>query len=444
MLDSEEIRIKTRPSRNQFYLTLVLSLVLSFWVFRNYVEADANQTRISARPVPAAPFIDPSWLDKKPMMRTTETVSLGKGGTLDELLTTNGIDIVTTDSALDALKTMLNPRTLREGQELRLFYEWDVNASKETASFAGFDLIPAPTKRIIVRKLKDGSFKAVSASRPLTEKHFLIDTEITSSLYQSARNAGMAPSQVIELIRMYSFTVDFQREIREGDRLEVLYTRLFDPDGKQAATGKILYTGLTIKGKRQAYWHYKTRDEDKTYYLDENGNSISRLLMKTPLDGARLSSRYGLRKHPILGFTRLHRGVDFAARRGTPVFAAGDGVISALGVEGNHGKRIRINHEYNYKTLYAHLNGYARGLKTGSPVTQGQVIGYVGATGLATGPHLHYEITYDDRTVNPLTIEMPILTELEEEEKVEFDRVRQNLTRLAQDLAAGLDPLESQ
>lgn len=444
MLDSEEIRITTRPSRNLFYLTLILSLVLSFWVFRNYVEADANQTRISARPVPAAPFIDPSWLDKKPMMRTTETVSLGKGGTLDELLTSNGIDIVTTDSALDALKTMLNPRTLREGQELRLFYEWDVNASKETASFAGFDLIPAPTKRIIVRKLKDGSFKAVSANRPLTEKHFLIDTEITSSLYQSARNAGMAPSQVIELIRMYSFTVDFQREIREGDRLEVLYTRLFDPDGKQAATGKILYTGLTIKGKRQAYWHYKTRDEDKTYYLDENGNSISRLLMKTPLDGARLSSRYGLRKHPILGFTRLHRGVDFAARRGTPVFAAGDGVISALGVEGNHGKRIRINHEYNYKTLYAHLNGYARGLKTGSPVTQGQVIGYVGATGLATGPHLHYEITYDGRSVNPLTIEMPILTELEEEEKVEFDRVRQNLTRLAQDLAAGLDPLESQ
>lgn len=444
MLDSEEIRITTRPSRNLFYLTLILSLVLSFWVFRNYVEADANQTRISARPVPAAPFIDPSWLDKKPMMRTTETVSLGKGGTLDELLTSNGIDIVTTDSALDALKTMLNPRTLREGQELRLFYEWDVNASKETASFAGFDLIPAPTKRIIVRKLKDGSFKAVSANRPLTEKHFLIDTEITSSLYQSARNAGMAPSQVIELIRMYSFTVDFQREIREGDRLEVLYTRLFDPDGKQAATGKILYTGLTIKGKRQTYWHYKTRDEDKTYYLDENGNSISRLLMKTPLDGARLSSRYGLRKHPILGFTRLHRGVDFAARRGTPVFAAGDGVISALGVEGNHGKRIRINHEYNYKTLYAHLNGYARGLKTGSPVTQGQVIGYVGATGLATGPHLHYEITYDGRSVNPLTIEMPILTELEEEEKVEFDRVRQNLTRLAQDLAAGLDPLESQ
>lgn len=444
MLDSEEIRITTRPSRNLFYLTLILSLVLSFWVFRNYVEADANQTRISARPVPAAPFIDSSWLDKKPMMRTTETVSLGKGGTLDELLTSNGIDIVTTDSALDALKTMLNPRALREGQELRLFYEWDVNASKETASFAGFDLIPAPTKRIIVRKLKDGSFKAVSANRPLTEKHFLIDTEITSSLYQSARNAGMAPSQVIELIRMYSFTVDFQREIREGDRLEVLYTRLFDPDGKQAATGKILYTGLTIKGKRQTYWHYKTRDEDKTYYLDENGNSISRLLMKTPLDGARLSSRYGLRKHPILGFTRLHRGVDFAARRGTPVFAAGDGVISALGVEGNHGKRIRINHEYNYKTLYAHLNGYARGLKTGSPVTQGQVIGYVGATGLATGPHLHYEITYDGRSVNPLTIEMPILTELEEEEKVEFDRVRQNLTRLAQDLAAGLDPLESQ
>lgn len=444
MLDSEEIRITTRPSRNLFYLTLILSLVLSFWVFRNYVEADANQTRISARPVPAAPFIDPSWLDKKPMMRTTETVSLGKGGTLDELLTSNGIDIVTTDSALDALKTMLNPRTLREGQELRLFYEWDVNASKETASFAGFDLIPAPTKRIIVRKLKDGSFKAVSANRPLTEKHFLIDTEITSSLYQSARNAGMAPSQVIELIRMYSFTVDFQREIREGDRLEVLYTRLFDPDGTQAATGKILYTGLTIKGKRQAYWHYKTRDEDKTYYLDENGNSISRLLMKTPLDGARLSSRYGLRKHPILGFTRLHRGVDFAARRGTPVFAAGDGVISALGVEGNHGKRIRINHEYNYKTLYAHLNGYARGLKTGSPVTQGQVIGYVGATGLATGPHLHYEITYDGRSVNPLTIEMPILTELEDEEKVEFDRVRQNLTRLAQDLAAGLNPLESQ
>ena len=444
MLDSEEIRIKTRPSRNLFFLAVLFCLALSYWAFSNYVGAEANQIRISARPVPAAPFIDPAWLDKKPMMRVTEAATLGKGGTLAELLTNKGIDAVTADSALDALQPLLDPRTLQEGQKLRLFYEWKPGASKETAEFAGFDLIPAPTKRIIVRKLNDGRFKAVSANRPLTEKHFYIDTEITSSLYQSARNAGMAPSQVIELIRMYSFTVDFQREIREGDRLEVLYTRLFDPDGKQAATGKILYTGLTIKGERQAYWHYKARDDDKTYYLDENGSSMSRLLMKTPLDGARLSSRYGLRKHPILGFTRLHRGVDFAARRGTPVFAAGNGVIAALGVEGNHGKRIRINHVNNYKTLYAHLNGYARGLKTGSPVTQGQVIGYVGATGLATGPHLHYEITYDGRSVNPLTIEMPILTKLDEEEKVEFDRTRQNLTRLAQDLAAGLEPLESQ
>lgn len=440
MPGSEEIRIKTRSSRNTFHVAAFVMVVLSVWAFRIFVEADGNQTRISARPVPAAPFIAPQWLEKPPMMRVSEPTALEKGGTLAEMLTKNGIDAVTADMSLDALQTLLDPRTLREGQELRLFYEWPPGSPREKAEFAGFDLIPAPTKRIIVRKLKDGRFEAVSANRPLTEKHFLIDTQITSSLYQAARNAGMASSQVIELIRMYSFTVDFQREIREGDRLEVLYTRLFDPDGKQADTGEILFTGLTIKGKRQAYWRYKTREDGRANYFDENGNSISRLLMKTPLDGARLSSRYGLRKHPILGFTQLHRGVDFAARRGTPVFAAGAGIVTALGVEGDHGKRIRISHEHDYKTLYAHLNNFARGLKVGDQVTQGQVIGYVGATGLATGPHLHYEITVDDRSVNPLATDLPVMNALDEIEKVEFDRVRQNLTRLAEDLVAGLKP----
>jgi murein DD-endopeptidase MepM/ murein hydrolase activator NlpD len=438
-MTEQQLPSQIRKSRLSFMLSVILILGLAAWLFREFVEPEPNSTRISARPVPAAPFIAPEWLNKDPMIRVNQTVTLEKGGTLIEMLEDHGVDPVTADRAMDALVTGFDPRRLRDGQSVRLFFEWYPGETEADRRFAGLDLIPAPTERVIVRRLQDDSFRSVAANRPLTERPFLTDTKITSSLYQAARLTGMAPSMVLELIRLFSFTVDFQREIREGDRLEVLYTSFYDPDGKLADTGKILFAALTIKGERRAYWRYKAENDEEALYYDEAGDSMTRLLMKTPLDGARLSSRYGLRKHPILGYTKLHRGVDFAARRGTPVYAAGDGEITALGREGDHGKRIRIRHNDGFKTLYAHLNRYARNMSPGVQVQQGQVIGYVGMSGLATGPHLHYEVTRNGKTANPLRLELPVRRKLDTVDKIDFDRTRQNLNSLVENLAAGLE-----
>jgi murein DD-endopeptidase MepM/ murein hydrolase activator NlpD len=262
-----------------------------------------------------------------------------------------------------------------------------------------------------VRRTGHLDFDAVKQERPLSERFFFTDTLISSSVYEAARGGGMSPNLVVELIRLFSFSIDFQRDMREGDQLEVLFTRRFDENNQLAEEGDIVFAALTNRGKRYAYW--RLANDDGTHgYFDDAGRSVQRLLMKTPVDGARLSSRFGMRRHPILGYTRLHRGLDFAAPRGTPIYAAGDGQIVALGRNGDFGKYIRIRHSNGYETAYAHMNGYARRLKKGVRVKQGQVIGYVGSTGLATGPHLHYEVLRHKKPVNPRDLEVPAQTSL--------------------------------
>ncbi|MDD9798733.1 MAG: M23 family metallopeptidase [Alphaproteobacteria bacterium] len=435
MTEQPKAKLKSRRS---FVLVSFIFILCAIWGFENYYVPDENNARISARPVPARPFIAPQWLNLPPMHRQPVEVVLEKGDTLMEMLGGRGIDASTADKALDALRLVYDPRRLQEGQTIRLLFEYPAGATQSARQFAGLDLIPAPTERVIVRRLNNDQFEAVIANRPLTDRPFLTDIEITSSLYEAARASGMAPKLVLRLIQLFSFTVDFQREIRQGDRLEVLYTRRFDPNGAIADEGEILFAALTNKGERKAYWQYKTNEQAAVLYYDIQGKSMTRLLMKTPLDGARLSSRFGIRKHPILGYTSLHRGVDFAARRGTPIYAAGDGIITALGREGDWGRRIRIEHGQNYKTLYAHLRNFASGLKVGDRVTQGQIIGHVGSSGLATGPHLHYEITHNNKSVNPLALNLPAQNILATSHMADFAEHRQTLNKLAAELAAGL------
>ena len=427
-------------SRRAFGLASLVLLSVAIWSFNHFYVHDENSTRISARPVPARPHVEESWLSLPPAERWPQTAIVRQGDNLMSILTARGIASVQADAALDALRTIYDPRSLKVGQKIRIFYR---RASKENgeenaaAIFDGLDLIPAPTERVIVRHMGADGFQAFAAHRPLTDKPFLTDTRITSSLYEAARASGMAPRLVLELIKIFSFTIDFQREIREGDRLEVLYTRRFDQDGKIADEGRILFAALTIKGVRRAYWHFDAQDIAGFY--NEQGQSITRLLMKTPLDGARLTSRFGLRKHPILGYTRLHRGVDFGARRGTPIFAAGDGRVTALGAAGDQGKRVKLVHQLGYETLYAHLSRYAKALKVGDIVRQGQIIGYVGATGLATGPHLHYEVSQNGQSLDPLKLNLPPQHILTETQQPSFTQWRTDLNGLITDLSAGLE-----
>lgn len=403
---------RRRRARLRFSFAVGAALILTGWVAGNLLLPDEPKPILSAKPAPSHAAIANRWAALAPMQRSHESDELVAGDSLAALLARAGIDGVEADAALDALRAQFDPRRLKIGQKVRIFKEWPAGATADDAAdagtqrFAGFDFIPEPRQRLIVRRTGHLSFDVVKQVRPLSERFFFTDTLVSSSVYEAARAGGMSPNLVVELIRLFSFSIDFQRDMREGDQLEVLYTRRFDENNQLAEEGDIIFAALTNRGKRYAYWRL-ARDDGSFAYYDADGRSVQRLLMKTPVDGARLSSRFGMRRHPILGYTRLHRGLDFAAPRGTPIYAAGSGTIVALGRNGDFGKYIRIRHRNGYETAYAHMNGYARRLKKGAKVKQGQIIGYVGATGLATGPHLHYEVLRHKKPVNPRDLDVP-------------------------------------
>lgn len=243
--------------------------------------------------------------------------------------------------------------------------------------------------------------------RPTKLEETFIKGTINSSLYKSAVKLGMPENTLFEMVRLLGFSVDFQREIRKGDSFEVMFTKQIDLiENRVIDTKPINFVSIILSGHELNFFEYKDKYGFSGYY-DENGKSSKRTIMKTPINGARLSSKYGSRRHPVLGYTKMHRGVDFAAPRGTPVFAAGDGIVEKAGWNGSYGRYIRIRHTGTYKTAYAHLSGINKKVKTGKRVSQGKIIGYVGSSGRSTGAHLHYEVLLNNQQINPMRVKLP-------------------------------------
>jgi len=253
----------------------------------------------------------------------------------------------------------------------------------------------------------DGTFAAEETVKQLTAKDTRASGVIDGSLYLSAKAAGVPEAVIIDMIRIYSHAVDFQREVRSGDAFDLLYTNYVDETGETIKGGAIAYAELTLRGEKKPLYRFTTSDDDTTDYYTPKGWSGKRLLMRTPVDGARLTSRFGVRRHPILGYTKMHKGVDFGAPTGTPVMAAGAGVIEKAEWFGGYGRYVRVKHGNGYSTAYAHLSRFARGIKAGSRVRQGQVIAYVGTSGRSTGPHLHYEVMAAKKQINPMGVKLP-------------------------------------
>ena len=283
-----------------------------------------------------------------------------------------------------------------------------INYSKPSKLIGGaLKFSYSKTNDIFVWQDLDGNFLSQVFLRPTELRKTLSKGTIHSSLYASALKSGMPENTLLDMISLLGFSVDFQREIRQGDSFEVLYTKEIDIlKNKIINSRPITYVSITLSGKKLSYFNYNDEYGLPQYY-DETGKSSKRTIMKTPINGARLSSRYGVRKHPVLGYTKMHRGLDFAAPSGTPVFAAGDGVIEKAGWNGSYGRYIRIRHTSTYKTAYAHLSGIHKNLRVGKRVLQGKTIGYVGSTGRSTGPHLHYEVLRNNKQVNPMKIKLP-------------------------------------
>ncbi len=258
----------------------------------------------------------------------------------------------------------------------------------------------------------------------LIKNEVVLSNTIKSNLYNSAVEAGIEPNIIVEFANIFGFEVDFQRDIRVDDRFEVYYERYVDEDNVIRNTGKIIYASMFVNNKELALYNFKFNNKEG--YYDVDGKSVIKTLMKTPINGARLSSSFGLRKHPILGYNKLHQGTDFAARKGTPIMASGSGVIKKAQKYKGYGNYVSIKHNTTYVTAYGHMSKYGRGIKKGVRVKQGQIIGYVGSTGMSTGPHLHYEVIKNGKRINSQRLKLPTGKVLNNEarNKFEVDRIK--------------------
>ena len=385
----------------------------------------------------------PAGIEDAPEMVAPSTyarsLTVRRGDTLMALMTRGGAQRSEAEQAVRAMKTLYSPRKIKPGQTIHLEFltptdwidpvDWGL-AEPEIDPLVGLSLELGPERVIrVTREDPQRNFLAEDVTRPLERTVIGRRGRIDSSLFVAGAEVEVPNPIMIELIRAFSFDVDFQREVWKGDGFELLYEVFHDSEGQFAKTGKLLYAALELRGDRLELYRF-TPGTGRSDYFSPKGQSARRTLMRTPIDGARISSGYGRRRHPILGYTRLHRGVDFAAPRGTPIYAAGDGRIEVAGRKGGYGRYIRIRHNSTYKTAYAHLWRYGKGIKKGRKVKQGQIIGFVGSSGRSTGPHLHYEVHVNGRQANPRRIKLPSGQKLKGEDLVAFQAARRKIDQL--------------
>ncbi|MEM9839974.1 MAG: M23 family metallopeptidase [Pseudomonadota bacterium] len=276
------------------------------------------------------------------------------------------------------------------------------------------------------------AFELTNRRVSLTTRYVATAGEISRALSTAAANAGIPTELMLRFADVFAFDVDFARQIYRGDRFELVYEVLYDQDGNVIDTGEIVFAALTWRGQQEkkGYYRFMPLGEDEPRYFSADGRNPRTLLMRSPINGARVTSRFGRRRHPVLGFASGHKGVDFGAASGTPIMAAGDGVVEIAGPRGTYGNYVRIQHTGGYQTAYAHMRGFAPGMAPGTPVKQGQVIGYVGTTGRSTGPHLHYEVLRDGEFLNPETVSVAVGQSLEGEVLQAFSEERQRFDSL--------------
>jgi murein DD-endopeptidase MepM/ murein hydrolase activator NlpD len=341
---------------------------------------------------------------QKAPKKNYEEIEIGRGDTLAGVLQDAGLNSTDSYQAVKALSAQYDPRGVKPGQKLSVHFK-PGTTEDERGEFTKMVIQVDPVKEIVVSKSGD-TFKTAMSEKKLVKNTYAGKAKIETSLYGSAARAGI-PSQVIaEMIRIYSWNIDFQRDIQPGDKIEVMYEAEETEDGEYAKFGNVLYANLTVGGREVPIYRYEMAD-GRIDYFQPDGMSTRKTLMKTPIDGARISSGYGLRRHPVLGYNKMHKGIDFAAPTGTPIYAAGEGVLEYAGRFSSYGNYIRIRHNSKLKTAYAHMHRLAKGMSVGKRVHQGDVIGYVGTTGRSTGPHLHYEVMVNNATVNPRSVTLP-------------------------------------
>ena len=432
------------PSTRRNVMAVVLGLLTGSAVVAALLTSQPGPRAVADHrsQQPIALPLAPITVEAAPPTIIQRTVTIAPGDTLMAVMLASGSDRRTAHAAITALAKEYNPRRLRPGQELTLRFDpLGKGAAPDRPPLVQLAFAPSVEREIQVSLNERGRFVSKTIHKPLELRLHRTEAAIDDSLYLAAQRAGLPAPMIVELIRLYSFDVDFQRDIQPGDRFEVLFEAHYDERGELARYGAILYAKLRVRNTKLPLYRFAMKDGGVDYF-NNAGHSVRKALMKTPVDGARLTSRFGRRRHPILGYGKMHRGVDFGAPKGTPVVAAGGGVVESAGWNGAYGRYLRIRHNGQYKTAYAHLSGFRRGIKRGARVKQGQVVAYVGSTGRSTGPHLHYEILANGRRINPFRLNLPTGRKLKGMELARFQKVHgktkklfaatRSLTRLAE------------
>jgi murein DD-endopeptidase MepM/ murein hydrolase activator NlpD len=327
-----------------------------------------------------------------------------RGDTLITVMTRAGASTTDAREAAQALRGIYNPKALKIGQEIKLIF---APAEDDRRDLHSVSLQASIERDVAVHRDDAGDFQPKQIGRVLKPSLGRAGAMIETSLFKAGTNAGVPVEVMFELIRAFSYDVDFQRDIQPGDSFEVVFEQTHDASGRRVKTGHMIYGALSLSGNLLELYRYDPHDGSGPDFFNPKGESVKKALLRTPIDGAKLTSGFGMRNHPILGYSRMHRGLDFGAPAGTPIMAAGDGVVDLAAANGSYGNYVRIRHNDFFSTAYAHMSRFAAGIHRGTWVHQGEVIGYVGATGLATGPHLHYEVLAHQHQINPMSVKMP-------------------------------------
>jgi len=356
---------------------------------------------------------------------TKVEIKARNGDNIQRILYDQKISPTEVNNVLNALRREYNVGTLRNDQKVYLVVKREKNGNFVSRLTVNIDNIT--TVHVFLNK--DNVYETKRVTKILTKKNHLVETTIDRGIYRTAKQSGIENSIVAQFARLYGFEVDFQRDLKKNDKIKIFYERYLDDDGVSQKTGNIIYSEITNVEKNIILYRYEYPNGSIAYFTPE-GKSIEKSLMRTPINGAKLSSRYGFRIHPIIGYNQMHQGTDFAAPTGTPIMASGSGTIEYSGWKGGYGKFISIRHSPVYQTNYAHLQDYAKGIRRGIKVQQGQVIGYLGSTGSSTGPHLHYEVVVNGRKENSQTLKLPSAAPLEGNNKNFFEIQKRNIDNL--------------
>ena len=416
------------------YLIIFLILVFSallFFVFssKDFVFKDRQNEREESTKESKKEFKDAySFFFNTDFIPNKKIIKIVAGDSLQKILLKEKISKEEVNKIYQKTKGIIDLTKIRQGQTITIVFRTKQN--KPSISRITFQVDELSTAYIYYRNKTD-DYEVRLNQKNLERVNFLAKGIIVNSLFASAQKIDVDAEVIVEFARIFGFEIDFQRDIRKNDEFQIFYERFEDDEGENFKNGNILFAYLKNSGREIKLYRYKDSKNNIGYFTPD-GKSIEKALMKTPINGARLSSGFGFRKHPILGYNKLHQGTDFAARRGTPVMASGSGTVERASWFGAYGKYVRIRHNSTYKTAYAHLSKFGRNIKAGRKVRQGQIIGYVGSTGRSTGPHLHYEVLVNNKRTNSQRLKLPSGKKLSKNEMENFNLEKKRINQLAE------------